>query len=99
MRAPATQTSPIGLIPKKGQPGKFRLIVDPSAPRGHSVNNRIDPANCLMHYASVADAAKQVIQFGRGALMVKIDLKSAYRMVPVHPDDHPFLGIKWKGVR
>ena len=30
--------------------------------------------------------------------MAKLDLKSAYRMVPVHQDDHHLLGIQWCGV-
>ncbi len=36
-------TSPIGIIPKPHQPGKFRLIVDLSAPSGYSVNDGIPP--------------------------------------------------------
>ena len=32
---------------------------------------------------------------GRGALVVKADIKEAYRMVPVHPEDQPLLGILW----
>ena len=35
--------SSFGVIPKKGQPGKWRLIVDLSSPQGHSVNDGIDP--------------------------------------------------------
>lgn len=38
---PQVHTSRIGVIPKKHQPGKFRLIVDLSSPRGKSVNDRI----------------------------------------------------------
>jgi len=34
---------------------------------------------------------------GRGTRLVKIDLKDAYRMVPVHPDDYHLLGVSWKG--
>ena len=34
--------SSFGVIPKKGQPGKWRLIVDQSSPQGHSVNDGID---------------------------------------------------------
>ena len=30
--------------------------------------------------------------------MAKLDLRSAYRMVPVHPDDQPLLCIQWHGV-
>ena len=29
--------------------------------------------------------------------MAKIDLQSAYRHVPVHPDDQDLLGIEWNG--
>ena len=36
--ASACQISPIGLIPKPHQPGKWRLIVDLSSPGGSSVN-------------------------------------------------------------
>ena len=50
-----------------------------------------------MHYTSVNQAAELVKVCGPGALLAKLDLKSAYRMVPVHPADQPLLGIKWQG--
>ena len=28
-------------------------------------------------------------------MLAKIDLLHAYRVIPVHPDDHPLLGIQW----
>ena len=36
-----THCNPIGMIPKNHQPGKFRLIVNLSAPEGSSVNDAI----------------------------------------------------------
>lgn len=33
---------------------------------------------------------------GKGSLFAKIDIKSAYHLVSVHPDDRVFLGMKWK---
>ena len=33
---------------------------------------------------------------GAGTEMAKLDIKSAYRMVPVHPDDRPLLGVRWE---
>ena len=93
-----THTSPLGLIPKPHQPGKFRLIVDLSAPHGSSVNDGIDPSLCSLEYASVDQAASLARQAGRGALMSKLDLSSAYRRVPVHPHDQHLLGIEWQGV-
>ena len=82
--------SPIGLIPKKGRPGKFRLMSDP---QGWSVNDGIDPRLCTFKYASIRDAASRV---RNGAYMAKLDLKCAYRMVPVHPADQWLLGIQWR---
>ena len=90
--AEACQVSPIGLIPKPHQPGKWRLIVDLL---GASVNDAIPVDACHMHYSSVLDAAALVRQLGPGALMAKIDLHHAYRIIPVHADDHSLLGIKW----
>ena len=92
-----TQTSPIGLIPKPHQPGKWRLIVDLSSPAGHSVNDAIPVDNCHTQYASVLDAAKLIRRLGAGTLLAKVDLQHAYRIVPVHPDDHHLLGLRWGG--
>ena len=36
---------------------------------------------------------------GQGALLVKVDVKEAYRLVPVHPDDRKLLAVEWKGER
>ena len=91
------QVSPIGLIPKPHQPGKWRLIVDLSSPHGASVNDAISVDYCHMRYASVLDAAAIIRQLGKGTVLAKIDLLSAYRIIPVHPDDHPLLAIKWDG--
>ena len=30
-------------------------------------------------------------------MIAKLDIKSAYRIVPVHPDDRLLLGMRWKG--
>ena len=70
--------SPIGLIPKGGQTGKFCLIVDLSSPKQSSVNDRIDPELCSLSYSSVDEAVTQVHQCGPWTLMAKLDLQSAY---------------------
>ena len=88
-------TSPIGLIPKPHQPGRWRLIVDLSSPHGNSINDSIPVTYCHMHYASVLDAAELIRVSGPGTLMAKVDLHHAYRNLPVHADDHPLLAIKW----
>ena len=90
-------TSPIGLIPKPHQLGRWRLIVDLSSPHDGSVDDAISVDHCHMHYASVLHAAAMVRQLGPGTMLAKIDLHHAYRILPVHADDHPLLGINWGG--
>ena len=29
--------------------------------------------------------------------MAKLDIKEAYRIVPIYPEDHQFLGVHWQG--
>ena len=91
---PGVQVSPFGVIPKS-EPGKWRLIIDLSAPKGSSVNDGIDPALCSLAYLSVDLVMRRVRVAGQGALLAKFDLKSAYRNVPVHPNDRWLLGMLW----
>ena len=89
--------SPIGLIPKPHQPGKYRLIVNLSSPHGASVNDGIAKDLCSLEYATIDQAAAVAQSYRVGALMAKLDLRSAYRRIPVHPDDQELLGIEWQG--
>ena len=73
-----------GVIPKLHQPGKWRLIVDLSAPRGFSVNDGIPLELCSLSYASVDEAVQRIMGYSRGALLAKLDIESAYRIIPVH---------------
>ena len=41
--------------------------------------------------------ARTALALGRGALLAKVDMKSAYRLIPVPKEDRPLLGIQWKG--
>ena len=38
-----------------------------------------------------------ICRLGRGALLAKFDLESAYCLVPVHPVDRHLLGVRWAG--
>lgn len=89
--------SPVGLVPKGRNMGRWRMIVDLYSPRGRSVNDGIQKHLCTLKYASVDDAVRFILAIGPNTLLLKIDLKSAYRMVPVHPQDWFLLGIQWEG--
>ncbi len=90
---PGLQVSRFGAIPKPHQPGKFRLILDLSH------NTGIEPERCSLTYASVGEAVRKVLAMEEGAHLTKIDIESAYRIVPVHPDDRGLMGMEWKGMR
>ena len=85
--------NPIGSIPKPHQPGRWRLIVDLSSPHGHSINDGISPP---IHYASIDTAIELALELGSGAELAKFDLHSAYRFVPINPQDQHLLGIRWR---
>ena len=83
------------MIPKKNQPGKWRLIVDLSSPQGSSVNDYIDQQLSSLTYVSVDDAALHIWQSGPGTLLAKLDVSEAYRIIPIHPRDRFLLGMQW----
>lgn len=94
---PRIQISQMGIIPKAHQPNKWRLITDLSFRPLTSVNGGIDSSVCSMDYTSVSKVARVAQGFRRGALMAKLDIEAAYRLVSVHPQDRPLLGIQWHG--
>lgn len=90
--------SPLGLVPKKTR-GEFRLIHHLSYPRNgsqsHSVNSGILSESSEVHYAGIEDAISHVKQCGSGCFMAKTDIKSAFRIIPVHQLDHELLGFSF----
>ena len=87
--------SPLGVIPKKGRPNCWRLIMDLSSPHGHSVNDGIAKDMCSLHYTSIDDAASKILTLGKGAMLAKMDIRQAYRNIPVAPEDKHLLGLQW----
>ena len=94
---PNAHVSRFGVIPKAHQPNKWRLIVDLSHPKGASVNDGIPKHLCSMSYITVDDAISRIITLGQGTLLAKIDIQSAFRLIPVHPADRHLLAMEWKG--
>lgn len=91
------QINRFGVIPKGHQTNKWRLIVDLSHPTGSSVNDGIHRQLATMEYITIDDAIQQVMALGPGTLLAKIDIKSAFRLIPVHPADRHLLAMEWKG--
>ena len=94
---PSLHINRFGVIPKGRNTGKWRLITDLSFPQGASVNDAIDPLLCSLTYVSVDDIADLVVKLGPDTLMAKVDIESAYRLIPVHPEDRPLQAMEWQG--
>jgi len=58
------------------------------------VNDGISQEHCSCQNSTVADAARQVLVTGKGALLA---IKCAYQNIPVTPEDCHVLGFQWNG--
>ena len=85
--------SPLSLIPKRDQPGKYRIIHNLSFPPGHSVNDGIPHKYSAVQYQNLLEAVSLIKQRGRGCLIAKADIMDAYRNIPIHPSSYPLLGF------
>ena len=90
-------SNPVGVVFKKGK-SKLRVIHHLSWPRtgtGSSVNASIEDFDVKLD--AFDKALKAVRELGSGCFMIKIDVESAYRCIPVRPADWPLLGLQWEG--
>ena len=92
---PITHCSPIGSAPKKD--GSARLIMDLSQPYGASINDYISKEQFPCEFSHFDDATDMVVNKGRESLMCKLDIKHAYRLLPVKPDQWHHLCYFWEG--
>lgn len=91
--------SPLGLVPKvsDGKQTGWRRIFDLSSPKGGSVNDNIPAEFGTLQYETFKAAVDAIAAAGRGTKLMKRDLKSAFRMVPVCSEDQWLLIFEWKG--
>ena len=89
------QCHPVGVVPKKHS-SDWRTIYHLSYPEGDSINDFIPKDPYSLQYVRVDDAIRILTTLGPGAFMAKTDLKSAFRLIPVHPSDWNLMGIYWQ---
>ena len=68
-----------------------------SYPKVALMNDCIPLEFSSVRYASVDDAISLIQRQVKGCAMAKTDVRSAFRIVPVHPLDYPLLGFQRKG--
>ena len=62
-----------------------------------SVNSQTADEEGSIAYDSFTSAVASLKESGRGSLMAKLDLKDAYRHIPVRSTDWNLLGFHWMG--
>jgi hypothetical protein len=87
--------SPIGLVPKSDE--GWRLITYLFSPEGNSINYFISPQFTRVQYTSLDSILDNIHLHGQNALLAKIDIKSAFRLLKIHPADFDLMGIKFGG--
>ena len=92
---PNLQCHPVGVVPKKHSTD-WRTIYHLSYPEGDSINDYIPKDPYSLQYVRVDDAIRIIKSLGPGSFMAKTDLKSAFRLIPVHPGNWHLLGIYWQ---
>ena len=85
--------SPLGAVPKPN--GSVRLILDLSSPRGSSINEGIDQDHYSVRYCSFDEAVDRIRGLGPSAYLAKVDIKHAFRLCPVLPQQWHLLGFSW----
>ena len=75
----------------------WRLITNLSHPEDNSVNSAIDPEFCNVTYTSFDSILDKMYVLGKGAKLAKMDIKSAFRLLPVHPADFDLMGMQFGG--
>ena len=79
--------SSVGLVPKSN--GDVRLIFHLSYPRKgtRSVNACTPKYLCTVKYKDLPHAIKLCSEAGKGCFAAKVDMKSAFRNLPIKPND------------
>lgn len=92
------RTAPLGVVPKPNS-DKFRIIQDLSFPRDDpdfaSVNAEIDSNNFPCEWGTFAQCYFLVAKAPPGSQVAVFDVDSAYRNIPVHPEDQNHFCVAW----
>ena len=62
------------------------------------MNDLIDKESNSLTYVTIDNAIKLIKTAGVGALMCKVDISDAFKLVPLKPGTWNMFGIKWKGL-
>ena len=86
--------SPLNIIPKAGSEGEYQLIHDLAYPyNSQSLNSCIPQEEASVQYRYLEDVINMAMEIGTSAWGARIDVKHAFRNLPIHFDDLQLLGF------
>ena len=86
--------SPLNLIPKAGNPGKYHLIHNLAFPYdSNSINGNIPDSQDVVTYAPFDQAVCICLALGPGCRISKMDYDSTFRIFPISGQDLHLLGF------
>ena len=68
----------------------------PTSKRRWSGAHNLHQKSFITHYKPIRKVTTAALALGRGTLMAKMDIKEAYRLAPVHPEDRLLPGMTWQ---
>lgn len=94
---PNIRISPLGLVPKKSK-GSWRLIhhLYPDK-KLNSINAGISDVSSAVQYVGINEAIQHIKILRKDTFLCKTDIRSAFRILPVNPNDFELLGFQWGG--
>ena len=72
--------------------------MDLSSAAGANIIDGVSAEWSFVSYVSIDHLSSLIISTGKGAVLVKADIKEAYRMLSIHREDQALLGVCWERI-
>ena len=91
---------PINIVEKEASSGLYRLIQDFSYPwndASNGINAMVPKENKKVSYSGIDDVARMALELGPPSWAMRIDIKHAFKCLPLHPLQWQYTGFKFQG--
>ena len=72
------------------------MITHMSYPPSQGINFFIAQSQCSVRYTAFDTVVEMIARLGPLAELGKVDIKNAFRLLPIHPGDFELLGFKFR---